>query len=134
MPDSTDPRQVYEYAIIRVVPRVERDEFVNVGVILFSRTLRFLDARIRLGEDRLLAIHPGVDMAQVREHLALIPQIISGEGPFASMDLGERFRWVAAPHSTTVQASPIHTGLCHDPSTVLERLFARMVGAGGIEN
>jgi hypothetical protein len=128
---SKGPRQVYEYAVIRIVPRVEREEFVNVGVIVFSRTLRFLDVRMALDEARLLALHPGVDLAKVRAHLALIPQIVAGDGPFAQMDLGERFRWVAAPHSTTVQSSPIHTGLCHDPRTVLEHLFARMVGEMG---
>ena len=100
---------------MRVVPRVDRGEFVNVGVILLSRTLRFLDLRLRVDEARLLALYPGVDLAQVRAHLALIPQIMAGDGPFAGMDLAERFRWVAAPHSTTVQASPVHTGLCHEP-------------------
>ena len=130
MPDPADgrPRHVYEYAILRVVPRVDREEFLNVGVILLSRTLRFWDARIHLDEARLLALHPSVDLAQVQAHLALIPQVMVGEGPFAKLDLAERFRWVSAPHSATMQASAVHTGLCHDPATALEQLFARMVG------
>lgn len=134
MPGSTDPprdlprRHAYEYATIRVVPRVDREEFVNVGVIVFCRTLRFLELRIHLDAERLLALHPAADLAQVRAHLDLIPQVVAGAGPFAHMDMAERFRWVTAPHSTTVQASPVHTGLCHTPGTALERLFARMVG------
>ena len=132
MPDSADqPRpqsHPYEYALIRVVPRVDREEFVNVGVILLCRTLRFLDLRLRVDEARLLALHPGVDLDQVRAHLALIPQVMAGAGPFAGLDRAERFRWVAAPHSTTVQASPIHSGLCQDPVTALEQIFNKMVG------
>lgn len=139
MPDSAEsPRpkpkfqsqpqsHAYEYALIRVVPRVEREEFVNVGVILFCRTQRFLDLRLRVDEARLKALHPGVDLAQVRAHLALIPQVMAGDGPFARLDLAERFRWVAAPHSATIQASPIHSGLCQDPVTALEQIFNTMV-------
>jgi len=130
MPDSAEqPRRYpYEYALIRVVPRVDREEFVNVGVILLCRTLRFLDLRMRMDEARLKALHPGVDLDQVRAHLALIPQVMAGAGPFAGLDQAERFRWVAAPHSTTVQASPIHSGLCQDPVTALEQIFNTMVG------
>ena len=130
MPDSADEarRYPYEYALIRVVPRVDREEFVNVGVILFCRTLRFLDLRLRVDEARLKALHPTVDLDQVQAHLALIPQVMAGAGPFAGLDQAERFRWVAAPHSTTVQASPIHSGLCQDPATALEQIFNTMVG------
>jgi len=132
MPGSVDPPRpqshAYEYALIRVAPRVEREEFVNVGAILFCRTLRFLDVRIRLDAARICALHPDVDIAQIETHLALIPQICAGEGPFAKLDLAERFRWVAAPHSTVVQASPIHSGICTDPAVTLEQIFNTMVG------
>ena len=123
-------RNVFEYAVIRVVPRVERGECVNVGVVLFCRSLRFLDARIALDEARLLALAPGLDIPAVREQLDHIPPICRGgaeAGPIGLLPPHERFRWLTAPRSTIVQPSQVHSGLCDDPKAALDRLFDAMV-------
>ena len=112
------------------VPHVEREEFVNTGVILFCRPLRFLDCRMELDEARLRALAPDCDIAAVRSQLALIPAICAGgagAGELASLDQPERFRWLAAPRSTVIQFSPMHNGLCDDPQTALVDLFERLV-------
>lgn len=119
-----------EYTIVRVVPRPEREEFINAGVVLFCRTLRFLGCRIDLDEARLLALAPDADLDAVRAHLALIPRICAGgpgTGDVGGLEQAERFRWLASPRSTVVQVSPVHTGLCHDPQAALDDLFTRMV-------
>ena len=120
----------FEYTVVRVVPHVEREEFVNAGVILFCRPLRFLDCRIELDEARLLALAPDCDIAAVRSQLALIPAICAGgptAGELAGLDQPERFRWLAAPRSTVIQVSPVHNGLCGDPHAALVDLFERLV-------
>jgi hypothetical protein len=123
-------RDVFEYAIIRVVPRVEREEFINVGVVLFCRTRRFLDARFALDTQRLAALAPDLDMVALQEQLDHIQMVcVGGEaaGPIGLLPQAERFRWLVAPRSTIVQPSPVHTGLCDDPQATLDRLVATMV-------
>ena len=123
-------RCVYDYAIIRVLPRVERDEFVNVGVIVSCPELQFLEARIELDEDRLLALDPSADLPTIRMHLAAVPKICAGgsdAGPIGRLSQRERFHWLVAPRSTMIQTSPVHTGYCSDPSSLLERLLGTMV-------
>jgi hypothetical protein len=123
-------RQVFEYAIIRIVPRVEREEFINAGVVLFCRSRRFLDARIALDPARLAALAPQLDLATVQEQLGHIPLVCAGgaaAGPLGALPQAERFRWLVAPRSTIVQPSPVHAGLSDDPQAELERLLATMV-------
>ena len=120
----------FDYAIVRVVPRVERGEFVNAGVVLFCRTRHFLAARIELDERRLLAVAPGIDLDEVRRHLDTIPLICAGgpkAGPIGQLPQAERFHWLVAPRSAMIQTSPVHVGLCTDPRAALDRLLAKMV-------
>jgi hypothetical protein len=120
----------YDYAVIRVMPKVERGEFVNVGVIVSCPAKRFLEARIELDERRLLALDPTTDVEFVRAHLATIPAICAGgkpAGPIGGLSQRERFHWLVAPRSTIIQTSPAHTGCCEDPAAVLERLLDTMV-------
>jgi hypothetical protein len=123
-------RSSFDYAVVRVVPRVEREEFLNAGVILFCRTRGFLEARIELDTQRLLAFAPDVDLAELREHLDTVPLICRGgpeAGPLGSLTQAERFHWLVAPRSTIVQPSPVHTGLTSNPAAALEHLVATMV-------
>jgi len=113
----------YDYAVIRVVPDVTREEFINAGVILFCRTRRFLAAQIELDETRLAALAPQLDLDLVRQHLALIPAICTGEGPIGRLGQAEAFHWLVAPHSTTIQCSPVHSGLTDDPTRTLTHLM-----------
>lgn len=113
----------YDYAYIQVVPRVERGELINAGVILFCRTQRFLAAQIYLDEARLRALAPYLSLVTVHAHLDLIPRICAGEGPFGQFERAERFHWLVAPHSTVIQASPVHSGLCQDPAAALAKLI-----------
>jgi Protein of unknown function (DUF3037) len=120
----------YDYAIIRVVPRVEREEFLNVGVIVSCPARGFLEARIELDEQRLMALDSTLDVESVRAHLATIPAICHGgeqAGPMGQLSQRERFHWLVAPRSTVIQTSPVHTGYCQDPTAVLEHLLDRMV-------
>ncbi|HJZ78885.1 MAG TPA: DUF3037 domain-containing protein [Pyrinomonadaceae bacterium] len=120
----------YDYAIIRVVPRVEREEFINVGVIVSCPARRFLEARIELDEQRLLALDPAVDIESIRTHLATIPAICAGgeqAGPIGRLSQRERFHWLIAPRSSTIQTSPVHTGYCKNQTAVLEHLLDTMV-------
>ncbi len=120
----------YDYAIIRVVPRVERAEFVNVGVIVSCQKNDLLEARIELDSARLLALDPHLDMKAVHEHLAAIPAICRGgdtAGPIGRLSRRERFDWLVAPRSTMIQTSPVHTGRCADTTTLLEHLLQTMV-------
>jgi hypothetical protein len=116
----------YDYAIIRVVPRVEREEFINVGVVLFCRTRRFLAARIAWDEVKLRALAPELDWELVKQHLELIPKICAGEGPIGALGQAEAFHWLVAPHSTIIQASPVHSGLCADPEIALEAVAQQL--------
>jgi len=122
--------RTYDYAIVRVVPRVERGEFVNAGIILSCDLERILKAKIELDETALLALDAGVDLDLVRDSLAAIPAICAGGA--AAGDLGllsarERFHWLVAPRSTIVQTSPVHTGRCSDLTAALEHLMNRMI-------
>jgi hypothetical protein len=120
----------YDYAVLRVVPQVEREEFVNVGVILFCRTLRFLDARIVLDTERLTALAPDLDLAMVQAQLDLISRICVGglgAGPIGQLDQAGRFHWLVAPRSTVIQVSPVHCGLCVDPQAALDDVFEKQV-------
>lgn len=117
----------FDYAIVRVVPYVEREEFINAGVILFCRTLRFLAAKIALDQTRLLALTPTAAVAQIQAHLDLIPRICEGVSSIGQLSQAERFHWLVAPRSTIIQVSPVHSGLCTDPAAVLEHLLETMV-------
>lgn len=123
----------YDYAIIRVVPRVDREEFVNVGVIVSCPALDYLAARIELDEIRLRALHPGIDLETVRQNLASIPTICAGgpgSGPIGRLTPRERFHWLVAPRSTMIQTSSVHTGRCDQPSQLMENLLGKMVRVG----
>ena len=120
----------YDYAIVRVVPRVERGEQINVGVILSCPDVNFLDARIELDEARLLALDPSVDLELMRTNLATIPAICRGGGDAGA--IGElpqrgRFRWLVSPRSTIIQTSAVHTGRTTDPEACLEHLLEKVV-------
>lgn len=120
----------YDYAIVRVVPRVERGEFVNVGVIVSCKTAGYLKARIELDEARLLALAPGIDLDPIRATLAAIPGICAGgaaAGPLRHLSARERFDWLVAPRSSAIQTSPVHTGRCDDLELALDKLVQRMV-------
>jgi hypothetical protein len=120
----------FDYAIVRVVPRVERGEFINAGVILYCLTSRFLAAKVELDERRLAALAPEVDVAMVRGNLEAIPRICAGgraAGPIGQLPQKERWHWLVAPRSTILQTSPVHSGLCEDPAKALEHLMDRMV-------
>jgi hypothetical protein len=116
----------YEYAYLRVAPRVEEGEFVNVGVILFCRTRRYLAAHIVLDAARLTALARDLDLDAVRAHLALIPRICAGEGPIGRLGQAEAFHWLVHPHSTVIQTSEVHAGLCTDPAAALEWLVKKL--------
>ena len=120
----------YDYAIVRVLPRVERGEFVNAGVIVSCAQPGYLDARIELDEAAVRALDPGVQLEDIRAALEAIPRICAGgpaAGPFAGMSVRERFHWLVAPRSTSVQTSPVHTGRCREPAAALEHLMRCMV-------
>jgi hypothetical protein len=127
------PAHSFEYAVVRVVPRVEREEFLNAGVILYCRSLRFLDARIAMDRTRLqaLSLDPTLDLDTIERALSMIPRICAGDaaaGPIAALDQAERFRWLCATRSTVNQVSPVHAGLCDDPAAMLDHLMTKMVG------
>ena len=120
----------YDYAIIRVVPNVERGECINVGVLLFSRTQRFLKVRVHLDQARVLALAPDLDLAAIQQELDAIVQVCEGgpeSGPLGQMSQSERFHWLVSPRSTIIQTSQVHPGLCADPEETLERLLKTMV-------
>jgi hypothetical protein len=124
------PRSQFQYAIVRVVPDVERGECLNAGVVMLCRPRRFLAAKVGLDEARLRAIAPDADPATILPHLAAIERIAAGDpsaGPLARLTAAERFHWLVAPSSTVIQPSEVHTGLCEDPAEELEHLFARLV-------
>jgi hypothetical protein len=118
--------EIFEYALIRVVPRIERGESVNAGVIVYSKTFKFLRTRIELNEGRLKALDPGADVAAIAAALRAFERACS-EGPLAEQTLGERFRWLTAPRSAIVQPGPVHAGVTSDPVADLDRLFDSLV-------
>ena len=123
-------REDFQYAILRVVPDVERGEALNAGVVLFSRRLGFLAARTWLDADALAAMAPECDPGAVRAHLGALERVAAGApdgGPIAELEPSERFHWLTAPSSTMVQPSAVHTGLTRDASVELEHLFERLV-------
>lgn len=120
----------FDYAIVRVVPRVEREEHVNAGVILFCLERDFLGARVEVNEPRLRALWPEIEIELIRQHLEAIPRICAGgpdAGPIGRLSLRERFHWLVAPRSTIIQVSPVHAGLCESPERALDELFRQMV-------
>jgi hypothetical protein len=124
------PRSAFQYAIVRVLPRVERGECLNVGVILLCRERRFLAARMALDERRLAGFAPDLDAASLRPHLDAIERVAAGDpsaGPIARLGQAERFHWLVAPASTIIQPSEVHTGLCEDPAAELDHLVATLV-------
>jgi hypothetical protein len=131
VPSPSAAASPFQYAMVRVVPRIERGERVNAGVVLFCRPRRFLAARIALDEDRVRALAPDADMEAIRGHLDAFGRIAAGDaaaGPIAALPDSERFHWLVAPSSTAIQCSPVHTGLTADPAAELDRLAARLVG------
>jgi hypothetical protein len=115
----------FDYATLRAVPRVEREEFINVAVIVFCLEKRYLEARIHLDESRLLALFPDVDVELVRHHLEAVRRICEGDstaGPIARLPQRERFHWLISTRSTILQPSAVHTGICTDPEGLLDRL------------
>jgi hypothetical protein len=125
--------QPFEYTVLRLVPRVERAEFLNIGVVVICRAHRFLEAKIALDRERIRAFSPGLSedaWSAIVEAVELIPRICAGErdaGPIARLSQAERWHWVVAPSSTQIQAAPVHTGLCFTPGETLERIFAEQV-------
>ena len=128
MPD--EPRSPYQYAIIRVVPRVERGECLNAGVVLLCRSKSYIGARTALHEGRLAALAPDMEPSTVRPHLVAIERVARGDpdgGPIARLSIAERFHWLVSPASTIIQPSDVHTGLTDDPAGELEHLFETLV-------
>jgi hypothetical protein len=129
-PAVADARSPFEYAIVRVVPRVERGEAFNAGIVMLSRPMRFLGARAELDEPVLTALAPDCDPEIVRDHLELVVRIAEGNpaaGPIAALSAPERFHWLVSPSSTIIQPSPVHTGLTADPEATLDHLFRTLV-------
>lgn len=123
-------KHLFEYAVIRVMPRVEREEFINVGVILFCASQRFLQASMLLNKNRLLALNQEIDLDCVEENLEAMVQICKGgqhTGPIGQLDLAGRFRWLTATRSTIIQASKVHPGFCKDAHETLEKLVQELV-------
>jgi hypothetical protein len=120
----------FDYAVIRVVPRVERQEFINAGVVVSCQARNFLKAKFELDRARLAALDPQLDVVIIQKHLDAIVLISEGgaeAGPIGLLPQRARFHWLVAPRSTIIQTSPVHTGLCHDGEAMLEHLLARMV-------
>ena len=120
----------FDFATIRVVPRVEREEFVNAGVILFCLSQKFLSARTYLDAARLQALWPDLVIQDVSEHLEALTKVSAGAadaGPIARLSIRERFHWLVAPRSTVIQVSPVHSGLCESPQAKLDDLFEQLV-------
>jgi hypothetical protein len=133
---SGKPRAPFAYTTIRVVPRVEREEFVNVGVVLYSRPRKFLGVQARLDRDRLRALWPELDLDAVERQLDVIRQVVAGDptgGAIALLPAAERFGWLSAPASTVVQPGPVHAGLADDPEADLRELFIELVALASTE-
>ena len=122
---------LFEYAVIRVVPRVEREEFLNIGIVLYCAKQKFLQAKYVLDEARLLAFSPDIDIDELKQHLCSFDRICKGEkdgGPIGTLDIASRFRWLTATRSTVVQASKVHPGFCEDAGETLYKIFEQLVG------
>ena len=129
-------QNIYEYAVIRIVPRVEKEEFMNVGIILSCPEKEFLAARIKLDEERLKAFDPSLDIETVKSYLLSIPEIClggSGSGGIGKLTKRERFRWLTSPKSTIIQTSPVHSGYCKDPEKEIEQLLDKIVGSNKVQ-
>ena len=123
-------KHLYEYAVIRVMPRVDREEFMNVGVILYCAPKNFLRAECDIDDVRLKAFAGDADLSELNVHLDSLCRICKGgaeAGPIGKLSIGERFRWLTAPRSTIVQTSPVHTGLTDDPEETLKGLVGKLV-------
>ena len=124
----------FDYALVRIVPRVERGEFFNAGVIVFCPTQGFLESRLELDRARLTALAPSIDCAEVENYLDVISRVCKGgttAGPIGELPQRARFHWLVAPRSTIIQTSPVHSGLCHNLSAALDGLFDKMVRPPG---
>ena len=122
----------FDYAVLRVVPRVERQEFLNIGVIVFCLEKRFLQAKVHVDETRLHALWPDLDLDLVRRHADAVVRVCAGDesaGTIASLSQRERFHWLTSPRSTVIQPSPVHTGICTLGEDVVERLFEQLVAS-----
>jgi len=123
-------KQLFEYAVIRVVPRVDREEFLNVGVVLYCARLKFLELIYTLNEPRLLAFAPSLDIVELSSYLAAFADVVRGGadgGPIGQLDLAGRFRWLTAQRSTVLQTSRVHPGFCAEPAEALKRLHEALV-------
>ncbi|HYV49626.1 MAG TPA: DUF3037 domain-containing protein [Myxococcaceae bacterium] len=123
-------RVSYDYAVIRVVPSVERGELINAGAVVFCAVRDWLEAKVELNEARLLALAPDADVEDIRRHLEAIPRICAGgegAGPIGALARKERWHWLVAPRSTVIQPGPVHTGLCESPGAALEQILKEMV-------
>ena len=123
-------KYLFEYAIIRIVPRVEREEFLNAGIILYCKDKKFLDTKYTINKKRISVLCAQVDCTEVEEHLQSFEKIAKGEkdgGSIAALDLPSRFRWLTATRSTVIQTSKVHPGFCDDPEETLAKLFAQLV-------
>lgn len=121
---------LFEYAVIRVVPKVEREEFFNVGVILYCAPKKFLQTKYEISEHRLRSFCEELEIASLRDNLSALERIALGKensGPIGKLSLPERFRWLTATRSTIVQSSRVHPGLCTDPQETLDELFRKLV-------
>lgn len=127
---NAEPSSAFSYAIVRVIPNIERGEFVNAGVVLFARQHGFLAAKVGLDREKLRTLAPDFDPQIAEDALLAFARVAAGEdgaGPVAAQDQSERFGWLVAPSSTIVQTSPTHTGICDDPERALDELFADLV-------
>ena len=132
----TQSRSPFSYAVLRVVPDIEREEFVNAGLVLFCRSLRYLRARTSLDVERVQALQPDADAAALREQLAQVEHIAAGKiesGPLGHMSQSELFHWLTTPRSTVVQPGPIHGGMADDPDATFEHLYATLVERTSID-
>lgn len=119
----------YDFAVIRIVPRVEREEFVNAGIVVFCPARRYLAARVAVHESKVKALWPEADLDLIGRHVETFPKVCAGDsdaGPIAAKPLRDRFHWVVAPRSTMIQISPVHTGLTESPERTLTELFAKL--------
>lgn len=124
------PAHSFDYAVIRLTPRIERGESINVGVVLFCRTKRFLAAPTHCDVARLQALDATCDIASIQEHLAVFTAVAQGStaaGPIATLPIAERFHWLVAPRSTIIATGPVHCGLCDDPQVVVTQLLHKLV-------
>ena len=123
-------KTLFEYAVIRVVPRVEREEFLNIGVIVYCAKQKFLEARYHLDENRLQSCYGGLDINELKEHLCSFERICKADaaaGPIGKLDMASRFRWLTATRSTVLQTSKVHPGMTEHALATLEKLFGQMV-------